>query len=71
MNCKTKYKKYKTKYKNLKKINMSGGVWGIASKKQEIEEFELEIKEPQVLEIGPGKGLLLDKIIDIYGKSNV
>ena len=43
--------------------------WGIYSDKQKVPNFNNK-KNLKVLEIGPGKGLLLDKIIDIYGKDN-
>ena len=44
--------------------------WGINSKNQKIIHFFPNRGNLKVLEIGPGKGLLLDKIIDIYGKHN-
>ena len=43
--------------------------WGIYSDKQKVPNFNNK-ENLKVLEIGPGKGLLLDKIIDIYGKDN-
>ena len=44
--------------------------WGIKSEYQNIRQFFTKKENLKVLEIGPGKGLLLDKIIDIYGKDN-
>ncbi len=43
--------------------------WGIYSDKQKVPNFNNK-ENLKVLEIGPGKGLLLDKIINIYGKDN-
>jgi len=43
--------------------------WGIYSDKQKVPNFNNK-DNLKVLEIGPGKGLLLDKIINIYGKDN-
>ena len=43
--------------------------WGIYSDKQKVPNFNMK-ENLKVIEIGPGKGLLLDKIIDIYGKDN-
>ena len=44
--------------------------WGINSEHQKIRQFFPKKENLKVLEIGPGKGLLIDKIIDIYGKDN-
>jgi len=43
--------------------------WGIYSDNQKVPNFNNK-DNLKVLEIGPGKGLLLDKIINIYGKDN-
>ena len=43
--------------------------WGIYSDKQKVPNFNNK-ENLKVLEIGPGKGLLLDKISNIYGKDN-
>lgn len=43
--------------------------WGINSDNQKVPKFNNK-DNLKVLEIGPGKGLLLDKIINIYGKDN-
>ena len=43
--------------------------WGIYSNKQKVPNFNNK-ENLKVLEIGPGKGLLLDKIVNIYGKDN-
>ena len=43
--------------------------WGIYSDNQKVPNFNNK-DNLKVLEIGPGKGLLLDKIINIYGKNN-
>ena len=40
--------------------------WGINSENQKIIHFFPNRGNLKVLEIGPGKGLLLDKIIDIW-----
>ena len=44
--------------------------WGINSEYQNIRQFFTKKENLKVLEIGPGKGLLIDKIIDTYGKDN-
>ena len=43
--------------------------WGINSDNQKVPNFTNK-GNLKVLEIGPGKGLLLDRIINIYGKDN-
>lgn len=43
--------------------------WGIYSDKQKVPKFNIK-ENLKVLEIGPGKGLLLNKIVNIYGKDN-
>lgn len=53
------------------KMNIIENSWGILSELQNIYNFSYVVDNPKVLEIGPGKGLLLDKIIEIYGSDNV
>ncbi len=67
--------KYIIKYSNEIKV---GGAnwetsWGIHSEKQIVPNLREDISnsDPKVLEVGPGTGTLLPKIIDIYKTENV
>lgn len=45
--------------------------WGINSEKQKIRNFKYKFKRKlNILEIGPGKGLLIDKIKNVYNTDN-
>jgi 2-polyprenyl-3-methyl-5-hydroxy-6-metoxy-1,4-benzoquinol methylase len=45
--------------------------WGINSEKQKIRNFKNRFnRKLNILEIGPGKGLLIDKIKNVYGSDN-
>lgn len=45
--------------------------WGIYSEKQKIRNFKNKFKRKlNILEIGPGKGLLIDKIKNVYNTDN-
>ena len=53
------------------RFNRKNYCWGISSINQKVINFKNNFKkEPLVLEIGSGKGELLDKIIQIYGLKN-
>ena len=53
------------------RFNNENDCWGISSIDQKVINFKKNFKkEPLVLEIGSGKGELLDKIIQIYGLKN-
>jgi len=64
--------KYKITY-SIGGMSRYDSRWGITSSQQIVPNLKLQINNPNpiVLEIGPGKGELLDKNISIYKHENV
>jgi len=63
----------KNKYTIRYMTNTTGTGWGISSDEQIVPNLHTDISNlvPKVLEVGPGKGQLLPKIINMYKKENV